>query len=59
MIAAAQAEAERIAAEKAEAERIARSEKKTQIRITSGIGVREYYASLGYHLEHPYMVKDL
>jgi elongator complex protein 3 len=43
----------------AEAERIARSEGKTQIRITSGIGVREYYASLGYHLEHPYMVKDL
>jgi elongator complex protein 3 len=43
----------------AEAERVARSERKTKVRITSGIGVREYYASLGYRLEHPYMVKDL
>ena len=43
----------------AEAERVARSEGKTKVRITSGIGVREYYASLGYRLEHPYMVRDL
>lgn len=43
----------------ARAEEIARSEGKTSVRITSGIGVREYYASLGYHLERPYMAKDL
>ena len=43
----------------AEAERIARDEGKTRVAVTSGIGVREYYASLGYRLERPYMVKDL
>lgn len=43
----------------ARAEEIARSEGKKAVRITSGIGVREYYRSLGYHLERPYMVKDL
>lgn len=30
-----------------------------QIRVTSGVGVRGYYRSLGYRLEAPYMVKDL
>lgn len=43
----------------AEAERIARSEGKRKVAVTSGIGVREYYASLGYVLERPYMVKML
>ncbi|MCQ2084667.1 MAG: tRNA uridine(34) 5-carboxymethylaminomethyl modification radical SAM/GNAT enzyme Elp3 [archaeon] len=43
----------------AEAERIARDNGKSRITVTSGIGVREYYASLGYHLERPYMAKDL
>ena len=27
------------------------------LRITSGIGVREYYRRLGYKYESPYMVK--
>ena len=43
----------------AEAERVAVSEGKTKIIVTSGIGVRGYYASLGYHLERPYMAKNL
>ncbi|MBO4502875.1 MAG: tRNA uridine(34) 5-carboxymethylaminomethyl modification radical SAM/GNAT enzyme Elp3 [Candidatus Methanomethylophilus sp.] len=43
----------------AEAERVASEKGKTRITVTSGIGVREYYASLGYHLERPYMAKDL
>ena len=32
---------------------------KTRIRVTSGVGVRGYYRSLGYRLEAPYMVKGL
>jgi len=43
----------------AEAERVAVEKGKPRIIVTSGIGVREYYASLGYHLERPYMAKDL
>ncbi len=43
----------------AEAERVAAEKGKSRITVTSGIGVREYYASLGYHLERPYMAKDL
>ena len=31
----------------------------TEIRVTSGVGVRDYYASLGYELRRPYMAKDL
>ena len=42
-----------------EAERLALSSGATRIRVTSGVGVREYYASLGFTLERPYMVKDL
>lgn len=30
-----------------------------EISVTSGIGVRGYYSSLGYKLRGPYMVKDL
>ena len=43
----------------AEAESRAKAAGKTKVQITSGIGVREYYATLGYHLEHPYMVKGI
>ena len=43
----------------AEAERIARENGKSGIRVTSGVGVRRYYASLGFHKELPYMQKDL
>ena len=42
-----------------EAERLAAIDKKRRIRVTSGIGVREYYRSLGYVLEGQHMVKDL
>jgi len=42
-----------------EAERLAISDKKKRMRVTSGIGVREYYRAMGYVLEEPYMVKDL
>lgn len=42
------------------AEEIARQEGKDKMLVISGIGVREYYKNkLGYHLEGPYMVKDL
>jgi elongator complex protein 3 len=40
-------------------ERVAREEFRTRgIRVTSGVGARGYYRSLGYRLEVPYMVKD-
>ncbi|KAI9767061.1 MAG: Elongator subunit [Candelina submexicana] len=43
-----------------EAERIARSEHRSgKISVISGVGVRSYYAKLGYHLEGPYMSKLL
>ena len=42
-----------------EAERIASAEGKKKVRVTSGIGVRGYYESLGYVLEDPYLVKHL
>ncbi len=41
------------------AEEYAKSDGCTKIRVTSGVGVRGYYASLGYQLERPYMAKDL
>lgn len=43
----------------AEAERYARADGYARIRVTSGVGVRGYYAGQGYRLEAPYMVKDL
>jgi elongator complex protein 3 len=43
----------------AQAERTAKAEGRKRIRVTSGVGVRGYYRSLGYRLEAPYMVKDL
>ena len=42
----------------AEAERIARSEfGAREMRVTAGVGVRDYYRRLGYFLERPYMVR--
>jgi elongator complex protein 3 len=43
----------------AEAERIAREGGYPRIRVTSGVGVRGYYRSLGYSEDLPYMAKDL
>ena len=43
----------------AEAERIASEYGKRGVRVTSGVGVRQYYASLGFRRGLPYMVKDL
>ena len=43
----------------AEAERTAASEGYSEIRVTSGVGVRGYYRSLGYELRGPYMVRQL
>jgi elongator complex protein 3 len=43
-----------------EAERIARDDfKAPRLSVLSGVGAREYYRSLGYRLEGPYMVKEL
>jgi elongator complex protein 3 len=43
-----------------EAERIARDEHGSQkIAVISGVGVRSYYAKLGYFLDGPYMSKML
>ena len=43
-----------------EAERIARDEHCSQkISVISGVGVRSYYAKLGYNLDGPYMSKIL
>jgi len=41
------------------AEGMARSKGYSSMAITSGVGVRGYYAGLGYRLEGTYMVKDL
>ena len=44
----------------AAAERIARHEHRSvRVAVISGVGTRHYYRKLGYHLEGPYMVKDL
>jgi len=40
-------------------EQIARDVNVEKVLVTSGIGVREYYANLGYELEGAYMVKRL
>jgi len=43
-----------------EAERIAREEHGSQkLAVISGIGVRNYYARLGYQVDGPYMTKTL
>lgn len=42
------------------AESVARDEfHARRMRVTSGVGVRGYYRSLGYGLEGPYMVREL
>lgn len=43
----------------AEAERIALDNGKNGIRVTSGVGVRKYYESLGFRKDLPYMLKRL
>ncbi len=43
----------------AEAERVAAENGAKTMRVTSGVGVRGYYESLGYALDRPYMVKPL
>jgi elongator complex protein 3 len=44
----------------AECERIASEEFGLRsIRVTSGVGVRNYYRSLGYRLSRPYMERAL
>ncbi|KPI85647.1 putative Elongator-like Protein 3b [Leptomonas seymouri] len=42
-----------------EAERIASEHGFARTAVIAGVGVRRYYAKLGYHLEDTYMVKDL
>ena len=42
-----------------EAEKITRDLGIQKIAVIAGIGAREYYKKLGYHLEETYMVKDL
>jgi elongator complex protein 3 len=43
-----------------QAEKIAREEHGSEkISVISGVGVRNYYAKLGYHLDGPYMSKML
>jgi len=43
-----------------EAERIAREEHgANKISVISGVGTRNYYKKLGYHLDGPYMSKKL
>src|SRR5206468_2391767 len=44
----------------AECERIALDEfRRSRMRVTSGVGVRGYYRTLGYRLERPYMERTL
>ncbi|KPA83842.1 acetyltransferase-like protein [Leptomonas pyrrhocoris] len=42
-----------------EAERMASEHGFARTAVIAGVGVRRYYAKLGYHLEETYMVKDL
>ena len=41
------------------AEEFAAQDGASTVRITSGVGVREYYASQGYEFRSPYMAKDI
>jgi elongator complex protein 3 len=43
----------------AEAEKQAKAAGFTKIAVIAGVGVRGYYAKIGYHLEGSYMVRDL
>ena len=42
-----------------EAEKISKENKCTEIKVISGVGVREYYRNLGYKLDDDYMVKEI
>jgi elongator complex protein 3 len=45
-----------------EAENIAKKKKCKEIKVISGVGVREYYSKLGYELDNgkgEYMIKNL
>jgi elongator complex protein 3 len=42
-----------------EAEKIAKAEGCNEVKVISGVGVREYYKKLGYCLEGEYMVKGI
>ena len=42
-----------------EAEKIAKSEKCPEIKVISGVGVRQYYKKLGYRLKDNYMIKNI
>jgi len=41
------------------AEKIARTEGYKKIAVIAGIGVREYYRHLGYHLKDTYLIKKI
>ena len=43
----------------AECERLAIEDGRSMVRVTSGVGVRGYYRSLGYAPQGPYMAKDV
>ena len=42
-----------------EAEKIVKGNKIKELKVISGIGVREYYKKLGYELDKTYMIKFL
>jgi elongator complex protein 3 len=42
-----------------EAEKIIKKNKIKELKVISGVGVREYYKKLGYELEKEYMVKEI
>ena len=42
-----------------EAENIVKKKKIKELKIISGVGVREYYKKLGYKLKNTYMVKEI
>ena len=41
------------------AEKISKKAGYRKIAVIAGIGVREYYRKLGYHLEGTYMIKNI
>jgi len=41
------------------AEKIAQQKHFTKIAVIAGIGVRQYYQKLGYHLQGTYLIKNL
>ena len=41
------------------AEEIAKENGLKKITVISGIGARDYYSNLGYHLDNTYMIKEI